>query len=143
MLEINVPVGGDIRYRYMGDVEGLFVCFLMTRNCDSSSLSVVVGRLLTQRSGSFYLWDILVSSVAGPGCLSRILIFTHPGSRIPDPDPKTARKEKGEKNFFCQTFLCSHKFHKIENYFSFEVLKKKILGQFSKNSRTFYPKNCH
>jgi hypothetical protein len=36
---------------------------------------------------------------------SRILIFTHPGSRIPDlgsriPFPKTGRKERGEKNFF-------------------------------------------
>jgi hypothetical protein len=28
---------------------------------------------------------------------SRILIFTHPGSRI--PDPKTATKERGEKKF--------------------------------------------
>ncbi len=46
---------------------------------------------------------------------SRILIFTHPGSRI--PDPKTATKERGEKNLL---------FHKIANYFSFEVLKKKI-----------------
>jgi hypothetical protein len=32
-----------------------------------------------------------VRSVADPGCLSRILIFTHPGS------PKTATKERGEK----------------------------------------------
>jgi hypothetical protein len=37
-------------------------------------------------------------SVADPGCLSRILIFTHPGSRI--PDPKTATKERGEKKCF-------------------------------------------
>jgi hypothetical protein len=38
------------------------------------------------------------SSVADPGCLSRILIFTHPGSRISDiPDPNTATKERGEK----------------------------------------------
>jgi hypothetical protein len=34
---------------------------------------------------------------------SRILIFTHPGSRIPDlgsriPDPKKATKERDEKN---------------------------------------------
>ncbi len=36
------------------------------------------------------------SSVADPGCLSRILIFTHPGSRI--PDPKTATKERDKKN---------------------------------------------
>ena len=34
-------------------------------------------------------------SVVDPGCLSRILIFSHPGSRI--PDPKTATKERGEK----------------------------------------------
>jgi hypothetical protein len=63
------------------------------------------------------------------------------GSRI--PDPKTATKERGEKKKNFHNFLCSHKFHKIANYFSFEVLKKKNLGQFSKNYRTFYPKNCH
>ncbi len=49
-------------------------------------------------------------------------------SRI--PDPKTATKERGEEKIFCHTFLCSHKFHKIENYFSFEVLKKKIWANF-------------
>jgi hypothetical protein len=42
---------------------------------------------------------------------SRILIFTHPGSRI--PDPKTGTKERGEKKIFCQTFFCSHKFPKM------------------------------
>jgi hypothetical protein len=57
---------------------------------------------------------------------SRILIFTHPGSRIPDlgsriPDPKTATKERGEK-----------KFPKIVHYFSFEVLKKKIWANFQR-----------
>jgi hypothetical protein len=52
-------------------------------------------------------------SFSDPGCLSRIpdpdvypgsriLIFTHPGSRTPDlgfriPDPKTATKERSEK----------------------------------------------
>jgi hypothetical protein len=62
-----------------------------------------------------------LTSVADPGCLSRIPDPLHPGSRI--PDPKTATKERGEK-----TFLCSHKFHKIVNYF--EVLKKKIWANF-------------
>jgi hypothetical protein len=66
---------------------------------------------------------------------SRILIFTHPGSRIPDPgsripDPKTAIKERGEKKLIVIPFLCSRKFHKIVNYFSFEVLKKKIWANF-------------
>jgi hypothetical protein len=50
---------------------------------------------------------------------SQILIFSHPGSRI--PDPKTATKERG-----------SHKFHKIANYFSFELLKKKIWANFQR-----------
>jgi hypothetical protein len=48
---------------------------------------------------------------------SRILIFTHPGSRISDPgsqipdlgsrspDPKTATKERGEKKFVVTPFL--------------------------------------
>jgi hypothetical protein len=34
-------------------------------------------------------------SFADPVCLSRILIFTHPGSRI--SDPKTDTKERVEK----------------------------------------------
>ncbi len=55
-------------------------------------------------------------SVADPGCLSRILIFVHPGSRI--PDPKTATKERGEKKIVLP-FFCSHKCHKIEIYFYF------------------------
>ncbi len=54
---------------------------------------------------------------------SRILIFTPSGSRISDPgsripDPKTATKD-GWKKICCQTFFCSHKFHKIENYLIF------------------------
>jgi hypothetical protein len=41
---------------------------------------------------------------------SRILIFTHPDSRIPDPgtrilDPKTATKERGEKKIVVIPFL--------------------------------------
>jgi hypothetical protein len=49
---------------------------------------------------------------------SRILIFTHPGSRI-----QKQQHKRGVKKVCCHTFLCSHKFHKIVNYFSFEVLK--------------------
>jgi hypothetical protein len=58
---------------------------------------------------------------------SRILIFTHPGSRI--PDPKTATKERSEKKFDVIPFYLATNFTK--------------LGQFSKNYRTFCPKNCH
>jgi hypothetical protein len=71
--------------------------------------------------GSPKKFRLLASSDADPGCLSRILIFTHPGSRI----PKQQQKRGVQKNV-CHTFLCSHKFLKIENDFIFEVLKKKI-----------------
>jgi hypothetical protein len=42
----------------------------------------------------------------------------------------------------CHTFLSSYKFHKIYNYFSFEVLKKKIWANFRRIT-VFLPKNCH
>jgi hypothetical protein len=82
-------------------------------------------------------------------------------SRIPDPDPQhwlrirdncpsripdlgsrlqKQQQKRGVKKNCCYTFLCSHKFHKTKNYFSFKVQKKKLFGKFSKN---FYPKNCH
>jgi hypothetical protein len=83
-------------------------------------------------------------SVADPGCLTRIPDPDFYPSRILDPgspDPKTATKEK---KICCHKipFFCSNKFHTIENYLIFEMLKEK-LGQFSKNYRTFYTKSCH
>jgi hypothetical protein len=48
-------------------------------------------------------------SVADPGLLSRILIFTHSGSRI-----QKQQQKRGVQKICCQTFFCSHKFHKIK-----------------------------
>ncbi len=56
----------------------------------------------------------------------------YPGSRISDPGSKNSNKREGWKKFFCHNFLCSQKFHKIANYFSFEVLKKKIWANFQR-----------
>jgi hypothetical protein len=70
-----------------------------------------------------------------PGSL--ILIFTDPGSQIPDPE--TATKEMGEKNC-CYTFFCSHKFHSIENYFIFEMAKKKIWTNYQRIIELFTQK---
>ncbi len=71
------------------------------------------------------IWDVY------PG--SRILIFTHPGS-------KNRNKREGWKKNFCHTFLWSHKFHKIEHYFSFKVLKKKIWANFQRIIELFTQK---
>jgi hypothetical protein len=66
---------------------------------------------------------------------SRILIFTHPGSRIQKQQQKT-----GVKIFFCQTFFCSHKFHKTDYYFIFNMLKKKIWPNFPRIIEVFTQK---
>jgi hypothetical protein len=58
------------------------------------------------------------------------------------PDPKTATKERGEKKFVVIPFFVAAKFHKIENYFIFEMPKKNIWANFQRII-TFYPKNCH
>ncbi len=73
--------------------------------------------------------------IPDPG--SWFLPIPDPGSRI--PDPKTATKERGEKKF-CHTFLCSYKFHKIEHYFSFEVLKEKMWANFQRIIELFTQK---
>jgi hypothetical protein len=63
---------------------------------------------------------------------SRILIFTHPGSRILYPGSRIQKQQqyRGMKKNFCHTFLCSHKFKKIVYNVSFEVLKKKVWVNF-------------
>jgi hypothetical protein len=52
-----------------------------------------------------------ITSVADPGCLSRILILP-----IPDPGSKNSNKREGSKKICYHTFFCSHKFHKIEKF---------------------------
>jgi hypothetical protein len=61
-------------------------------------------------SAAFYKYFI-PSSVADPGCLSRIPDPDFYRFRI--PDPKTATKERGEKKLLSNLF-CSHKFTKFK-----------------------------
>ncbi len=65
-----------------------------------------------------------------------------PGSRISDPRSRIQKQQQKRevKKISCLTFLCSHKFHKIVNYFSFEVLKKKIWANFQRIIELFTKK---
>jgi hypothetical protein len=86
--------------------------------------------------------SIVISSVADPGCLSRIPDPDFYPSRIPDlasriPDPKTATKERGEKKLLSY-FFCIHKFQKIESYFIFELV---IWANFQRIIEVFTQKN--
>jgi hypothetical protein len=92
---------------------------------------------------SFRIFHKVFSSVADPGCLSRIPDPDFYPSRIPDPgsripDPKTATKDRGEKNLLSYLFY-SHKFRKIENSFIFKMLKKKIWASFQRIIELFTP----
>jgi hypothetical protein len=76
--------------------------------------------------------------VADPGCLSRIPDPDFYPSRI--PDPKTATKDRGEKKNFFQTIFCSHKFHKTQKYFIFDMLKQKFWPNFPRIIEVFTQK---
>jgi hypothetical protein len=66
------------------------------------------------------------SGIFIPDAGSRILIFTHPGSQI--PEPKTAMKDRGEKKNLLSQRVRYLSFGAINftklNYFIFEMLKK-------------------
>ncbi len=147
----QIPTRKLEKFLYMLDAF-LFVkdetsCTLWTRSlsfwpsCAGSNMSQQSGPpsypAFSSRS-SFSTRDRI--SVADPGCLSRILIFTHPGSRI--PDPKTGTKERGEKNLLLYLFL-KPQISQNCKLFYFWNAEEKNFSQFSKNYRAFYPKNCH
>ncbi len=76
-------------------------------------------------------------------CCGSGMFIPDPGSwflPIPDPGSKNSNKREGWKNIWCHTFLCSHKFHKIVHYFSFEVPKKKIWANFQRIIELFAQK---
>jgi hypothetical protein len=66
-------------------------------------------------------------------------------SRIPDLGSRIQKQQqkRGVKKISCHNFLCSHKFHKIAHYFSFDVLKKKIWANFQRIIELFTQKNVN
>jgi hypothetical protein len=62
----------------------------------------------------FYVYSEVTVSVADPGCLSRFLIFFHPGSRSSDPGSKTETKKRGEKKIVVLPFFVATKITKFK-----------------------------
>jgi hypothetical protein len=85
------------------------------------------------------------SSVADPGCLSWIPDPNFYPSRILDLGSRIQKQQqkRGVKKICCRTIFCSHKFHKIENYFIFEMLKKIIWANFQRIIELFTQKIVH
>jgi hypothetical protein len=76
-----------------------------------------------------------VRSVAEPGCLSRILNFIHPGSRI--PNLATAPKEEGKKCLSYHFLLPQISYIKIVNNFIFKTGKENFLAKTQGNIKLF------
>ncbi len=73
--------------------------------------------------GKYLSLIVLSTSVADPGCLSRI---PYPDFfSIPDPGSKNSNKRDGGK-ICCPTFFFAHENHKIVNYSNFELAEKKF-----------------
>ncbi len=79
--------------------------------------------------------DIYPSRISDRG--SRI---SDRGSRIPDLESKNSNKREGWKKICSHTLFYSHTFHKIENYFIYERLKKKIWANFQRIIELFTQK---
>jgi hypothetical protein len=77
----------------------------------------------------------VADSVTDPRCLSgsRILIFTHPGS-------KNSNKREAWEKICCHTFFVAINFNKIENYFTFELMKKNMWSNFQGTIELFNQK---
>ncbi len=88
------------------------------------------------------LWTRAVLRIRDVYPGSRILIFAHPVSRIPDLGSRIQKQQQKRrvKKKLLSYLICSHKFHKIENYFSFELQKKKILTNFQRILELFTQK---
>ncbi len=71
-------------------------------------------------TASVGIWDIYPGSCFYP-------------SRIPHPESKNRNEREGRKKFFViPFFVATNFFHKIVNYFIFEMLKKKIWANFQR-----------
>jgi hypothetical protein len=68
--------------------------------------------------------NVLKTSVADPGCLSRIPDPDFYPFRI--PDPKTATRERGEKKFVVKRFFVATNFTKLKIILFFKCQRKKF-----------------
>ncbi len=88
---------------------------------------------------------MFVNTVTDPECLSRIMIFIRPGSRIPEPGSNNNNNNKRGVGvgICCPTFFCSHRYHNIKNVllFYFWTGNEIFFSQLPKNYGNFYWEN--
>ncbi len=82
----------------------------------------------------FYYLSLAVFRNADPGCLSRILIFTYPGSPISDPGSRIQNKREVWHKICCHTFFVATNSKKFKLFYFWNA------EEFLKNYRTFVTK---
>ncbi len=83
-------------------------------------------------------WYFTESSVADPGCLSRIPDPDFYPSRISDPGSKNSKKREGWKKNFCHNFFVATNFTKL--HIILVLMKKKIWANFQTILKLFTQK---
>jgi hypothetical protein len=71
---------------------------------------------------------------------SRILIFTHPGSQISDPESKNNNKREKRKKLVVIPFFVARNFTNLTYYFIFQMMKEKIWAKFQRIIELFTQK---
>ncbi len=71
---------------------------------------------------------------------SRILIFTHSGSRISDPGSKNSNKREGWKKFVVKPFFVAINFTKLNIILFFKCWRKKVWASFQRIIELFTQK---
>jgi hypothetical protein len=85
------------------NLENDFLKIVDAYKADKMKLELIMVIFAEKVCGILPILWIRTTSVADPGCLSRILIFTHPGSRIQKPQLKGGLKKMFVKPFFVAT----------------------------------------
>ncbi len=85
-------------------------------------------------------WKIAVLRIRDVYPGSRILILTHPGSRISDPGSKNSKKRERWNKISCHTFFVATNLTKLTIILFFRMLKEKIWASFQRIIELFTQK---
>ncbi len=104
---------------------------------------VLTCRFVSGTGGKFFL-PTDESAVSNLQCCGSGVFIPDPVFlSVPDLGSENSNKRERWKKISCTAFFCSQKYNENWKLFYFWTGEENNLGQFTKNYRTFYPKNCH
>ncbi len=138
-MDPRVRIGSVPKFQWIRNTETLYSPYSWVRQgvccccCWHLSPDSLLQRCCSAvREGSDWSWSHHHLSLNNKILITRQVLQirdVYPGYRISDPLPFQQQTRRVRKNNCCLSFFCSHKYHTIDNYFIFELVKKKNLGQ--------------